>query len=78
MRVRIGWRRARRTVSASGSKGDVADFVDDQQRVAAEPDELGLQPSGGVGVGEAGDPSGGGGEQDAVPGLAGPDRDAGG
>jgi hypothetical protein len=46
---------------------DVADLVDDQQRVAAQPDELGLQPSGVVGLSEAGDPSGGGGEQDAVP-----------
>jgi hypothetical protein len=27
-----------------------------------------------VGVGEAGDPARGGGERDAVPGLAGPDR----
>jgi hypothetical protein len=31
-----------------------------------------------VGVGEAGDPVGGGGERDAVPSLAGPDRQAGG
>jgi hypothetical protein len=31
-----------------------------------------------VGVSEAGDPFGGGGERDAVPGLAGADRDAGG
>ena len=43
-------------VGGFGFEGDVADLVDDEQRVAAEPDELGLQPAGGVGVGEAGDP----------------------
>ena len=56
-------------------EGDVADLVDDEQRVAAEPDQLGLQPAGVVGVGEAGDPFGGGGEQDAVAGLAGADAE---
>ena len=61
-------------VGGLGFEGDVADFVDDQQRVAAEPGELGLEPPGVVGLGEAGDPSGGGGEQHPVPGLAGPDR----
>ena len=50
-------------VGGFGLEGDVADLVDDQQRVAAEADELGLQPPGVVGVGEAGDPFGGGGEQ---------------
>ena len=61
-------------VRGFGFERDVADLVDDEQRVAAEPDELGLQPAGVVGVGEPGDPLGGGGEQDPVPGLAGPDR----
>jgi hypothetical protein len=61
-------------VGGLGFEGDVADFVDDQQRVAAEPDQLGLQPPGVVGVGEPGDPFGGGGEGDPVPCLAGPDR----
>ena len=50
---------------------DVADLVDDEQRVTAEPGELGLQGAGVVGVGEAGDPLGCGREQDAVAGLAG-------
>src|SRR3954454_6989143 len=56
-----------------GLERDVADLVDDQQRVAAEADQLWLQSAGGVGVGEAGDPLAGGGERDPVPGLAGPD-----
>jgi hypothetical protein len=43
-------------------EGDVADLVDDQQRGAAQPDQLGLQPVGGVGVGQAGDPLRGGGK----------------
>ena len=43
-------------VRGFGFERDVADFVDDQQRVAAEPDEFGLESAGGVGVGEAGDP----------------------
>jgi hypothetical protein len=60
-------------VGGFGLEGDVADFVDDQQRVAAQADQLGLQPPGVVGVGEAGDPFGGGGEKDPVPGLAGAD-----
>ena len=50
-------------VGGLGLEGDVADLVDDEQRVAAEPGELGLQPAGVVGVGEPGDPLGGGGEQ---------------
>src|SRR5262249_58033809 len=62
-------------------EGDVADFVDDQQRVAAQPDQLGLEPPGMVGFGEAGDPFGGGGEGHPGPGLAGadgqPDRQGG-
>ena len=63
-------------VRGFGFERDVADLVDDEQRVAAEADEFGLQPAGVVGVGEPCDPVGGGGEQDPVPGLAGPDRQA--
>jgi hypothetical protein len=36
-------------VGGFGFEGDVADFVDDNQRVAAEPAEFLMQPSGGVG-----------------------------
>ena len=50
-------------VRGFGFERDVADLVDHEQRVAAEADELGLQPAGVVGVGEPGDPFGGGGEQ---------------
>jgi hypothetical protein len=63
-------------LAASGSKGDVAHLVDHQQRVAAQPHQLGLEPAGGVGVGEAGDPLGGGGEGHPVAGLAGADPKA--
>ena len=63
-------------VGRLGFERDIADFVDDQQRVAAQADQLGLQPPGVVGLGEAGDPFGGGGEQDPVPGLAGADGQA--
>ena len=45
-------------VGGLGLEGDVADLVDDEQWVAAEPVELGLQPAGGMVVGEAGDPFG--------------------
>ena len=65
-------------VRGLGFEGDVADFVDDQQRVAAQAAQFVLQAAGVVRVGEAGDPFGGGREQDAVPGLAGPDRQPGG
>jgi hypothetical protein len=57
---------------------DVADLVDDQQWVAAQPPQFVLQAAGGVVVGEAVDPLGCGGEQDPVSGLAGADRDSGG
>ena len=59
-----------------GFERDVPHFVDDQLRVAAKPDELGLQPAGVVGFGQDGDPVRGGGELDPVPGLAGADRQA--
>jgi hypothetical protein len=51
---------------------------DDEQRVAAEPGELGLELAGAVGPGEGADPVGGGGEQDPVRGLAGADGQPGG
>jgi Mycolic acid cyclopropane synthetase len=53
---------------------DVADLVDDDERVATESGEFGVDAPGVVGFGEARDPFGGGGEQDAMPGLAGPHR----
>ena len=61
-------------VGGFGFERDVADLIDDDQRVAAQPDEFGLEPAGVMGFGQAGDPFGGGGEEDAVSGLAGPDR----
>src|SRR5258708_4230162 len=65
-------------VGGLGLERDVADLIDDQDGIAAQPDQLGLQPSGVVGLGEPGDPSGGGGERDPVPGAAGAARGAGG
>ena len=65
-------------MAASAVEGDVADLVDDEQRDAAEPGELGVEASVVVGVAEPGDPLGGGGEGDAVAGLAGADAEAGG
>jgi site-specific DNA recombinase len=52
---------------------DVADFVNDHERVAAEADEFGLESSGVMSGAEPVDPLGGGGEGDAMPGQAGPD-----
>ena len=49
-------------IGGLGLERDVAHFVDDQQRAAAEPYEPGLQPPGVVGVSEPGDPFGRGGE----------------
>ena len=57
-------------------EGDVADLVDYQQRGAAKASQIGLQPAGGVGVGQADDPLDGGGEQHPVAGLACPDPQA--
>ena len=65
-------------VRGFGLEGDVADFVDDQEWVAAEAEQFLLESSGVVGVGEAGDPFGGGGEQGpggrsrTLPGIFGP------
>jgi hypothetical protein len=53
-------------------EGDVADFVDDDERVAPEPGEFLVESPGGVGLGEAIDPLCRGGEQQPVAGLAGP------
>jgi hypothetical protein len=61
-----------------GFERDVADFVDEQAGVAAEPDEFVLEPAGVVGGREPVDPLGGGGEQDPVIGLAGADGQSGG
>jgi hypothetical protein len=55
-------------------EGDVADLVDDQQRQPSQSAELVMQPAGGMGGSDPVDPLGGGGEGDAVAGLAGPDR----
>jgi hypothetical protein len=62
----MSWKKG---LAASASKRDVADLVDDEQRVAAESLQLGMQPPGGVGVGETVDPLGGGGELDVLAGL---------
>ena len=63
-------------VGGFGFEGDVADFVDDDERVAAQSAELVVQPAVAVGEGEAVDPFGGGGEHDAVAVVAGADRQA--
>jgi hypothetical protein len=39
-------------VGRLGLERDVADLVDDEQRIAPQPDEFCLQPAGGVGLGE--------------------------
>src|SRR5260370_25817755 len=57
-------------VGGFGLERDVADFVDDDQRVAAQPDQFGLQLPGVVGVAEPRYPVRGTGELDPVPGLA--------
>jgi site-specific DNA recombinase len=62
-------------VGSLGLERDVADLVDDEQRVAAQPDEFLLEPAAVVGFGQSGRPFGGGGEQHPVAGLAGADRD---
>jgi hypothetical protein len=41
-----------------GLEGDVANLIDDEQRIPGEPDELGLEPAGVVGLGEPVDPLG--------------------
>jgi hypothetical protein len=49
-----------------GVEGDVADFIDDEQRDASEAFELVAEAAGVLGVGESGDPFGRGGERDPV------------
>ncbi len=56
----------------------MADLVDDQQRMAAEAAQLGVQPAGVMGHRPAGDPLGGGGEHHPVTGPAGADGQPGG
>jgi hypothetical protein len=56
---------------------EVADFVDDDQSVAAQPGELGGEFAVLVGFGEPGDPVDGGGEQDPVPVVSGDDPERG-
>jgi len=62
-------------VRGFGFEGDVADLVDDEQWDASEAAELVVEAALGVSVAEAGDPFRGGGERDAVAGLAGADGD---
>ena len=59
--------RVEEQVRRFGFERDVADLVDHQQRVAAQPEEFRLQPSAAVGVGEPVDPLAGGGEQHRCP-----------
>ena len=61
-------------VGGFGFERDVADLVDDDQWVAAQAGQLGVDAPGLMRFGKTGDPFGGGGEQDAVAGLAGPHR----
>ena len=56
--------------------GSAISTVDDDERVAAEPAELVMEPAVAVRGGEAVDPLGGGGEHDAVAVLAGADGQA--
>src|SRR3954453_16560007 len=65
-------------VCGLGFERHVADLVDDQQRIATQAAELVLQPAGVMGLGQPGDPLGGGGELDPVAGLAGADGQPGG
>jgi hypothetical protein len=60
-------------VGGFGFEGDVADLVHYEEGVGAELGQLGVEVAGVVGGGEAVDRLGGGGEGDAVAGLAGAD-----
>ena len=64
-------------VRGLGVERDVADLVADQQRVALEAFELVIESALALGVGEQGDPFGGGFEDHPLPGQAGadPERD---
>ena len=59
-------------------EGQVADLVDDDQSVAAQPGQFVGESAGAVGVGEAGDPLGRGREQHPVAVVGGGDAEAGG
>ena len=61
-------------VGGFGLERDVADLVDDDQWVAAQAGQLGVDAPGLMRFGKTGHPFGGGGEQDAMAGLAGPHR----
>ena len=63
-------------VGRLGFEGDVADLIDDEQGVAAQAQEFLLESAAVVGLGQAGYPFGGGGEEHPVPGLTGADGDA--
>jgi len=77
-RVRSGPRSAGRTGSRRRlRRGCPADFVDDEQGVAAEASELVVEGALVMRGGEAGDPFRDGSEQDSVASLAGPDSDPG-
>src|SRR5690606_19917049 len=59
-------------------EGEVADLVDDDQPVAAQPGQFGGEAATVVGLVQSGDPVGGGGEQDPVSLPAGGDPEGGG
>lgn len=63
-------------IGGLGFERNVSDLVGDQQRVAAEANQFGLQLAGVMRLGQHIDPVRGGGEQDSVPGSAGPDGQA--
>lgn len=62
--------------AASWSKRDVADFINDEQAVTAEPGQFGGEFAAGVSVLEAADPAGRGVEEDPVASSGGLDADA--
>ena len=51
---------------AASRSGQVADLVDDDEAVSTQPDQFGRESTAGVGLAQAGDPVGGGREQDTV------------
>ena len=65
-------------VRGFGFEGQVADFVDDDQPVTAQPGQFLRQAALPVGVGQAGDPFGGGGEQNPLALMGGDDAQRGG
>jgi hypothetical protein len=61
-------------LAASGSNGDVADLVDDDQRDERQPTQLGFEAALALGLREPRDPLGGGRELHSLPREAGADR----